>query len=63
MARREEWSEEGYALDVVPMRMADENVPLKRPRLGRKQVLPELTDTSPAVNDNEGPTKCGDLDA
>ena len=63
IARREEWSEERYALDVVPMRMADKNVPFNRPRLGRKQVLPELTDASPAVNDNEGPTRCGDLDA
>jgi hypothetical protein len=51
IARREEWSEEGYALDVVPMRMADKNVPTKRCSLTRNKVLSEPTDAGPAVND------------
>jgi len=52
IASRKERLEERDALDVVPMRMADENVPLKGRRLSRKQMLPEPTDASPAVNDN-----------
>jgi hypothetical protein len=51
IASRKERSEERDALDVVPMRVADKNVPLKSRRLSRKQMLPEPTDASPAIND------------
>src|SRR5215475_8423025 len=51
IASRKQRSEERDAVDVVPMRMADKNVPLKSRRLSRKQMLPEPADASPAVND------------
>ena len=63
VARGEERSEEGYALYVVPMRVANEDVAAERGRFGRKQVLPELTDACSAINDDEGTTRCRDLSA
>src|SRR5262245_12957797 len=45
------------------MRMTDKNVSLKSRCLRRKQMLPEPTDTSPAVNDYQGATRSDDLDA
>src|SRR5262245_46761517 len=51
IASSKERSEKRDALDVVPMRMADKDVPLKRRPLSREQMLPEPTDASPAIND------------
>src|SRR6516162_6693854 len=42
VARREERSEERYALDVVPVRMANQDMTAERRRFGRKQVLAKL---------------------
>ena len=62
-ARRKEGSEEGNALDMIPVRMTDQDMTARRRFVGSKQMLSKLSQTGPAINDDEAAARCRDLDA
>lgn len=62
-AGRKEGSEEGNALDMVPVRMTDQDMTTRRRFVGSKQVLSEQPQTGPAINDDAAAARRRDLDA
>ena len=57
IARHKKWSEERDALDVIPMRVTDEDVTAQALGTGRHQFLTERVSSSSAVNDYKRSTR------
>src|SRR5258708_20386512 len=56
IARHKERGEERDALDVIPMRVTDEDMTAQPFAAGRHQILAERVRPSPPINDNNSST-------
>ena len=63
IARHKKWSEERDALDVIPMRVTDEDMTAQAFGAGRHQILAERMSSSSTINDYKCSTRRAHLDA
>jgi hypothetical protein len=63
VAGDEQRGEEGNALDVVPVRVADQHMTVNRPLARAEQVLAQLVDAGAAVDHQQGAGIGFDADA
>jgi hypothetical protein len=63
IARHKKRGEERDALDVIPMRVTDEDVTAQAFGAGRHQILAKRVSSSPTINDNKCSTRRAHLDA
>jgi hypothetical protein len=63
IARHKQRGEERDALDVIPMRVTDEDMTPLAFGAGRHQILTERMSSSPTINDNKCPKRRANLDA
>src|SRR5690242_6069304 len=63
IARHKKWSEEWDALDVIPMRVTDEDMTAQAFGAGRHQILAETMSSSSTINDYKCSTRRALLDA
>src|SRR6478609_2366649 len=63
IARHKQRGEERDALDVIPMRVTDEDMTPQAFGAGQHQIVTERMSPSPTINDNKCPTRRAYLDA